>query len=95
MPEVHFRVRWPDQTATRCYSPSTTIRRSLQVGLTFPVDTFVKISRAALEKGSERVRRKHGFACGRAEMQIAIIESFAARYASQPDAQVTIEAYED
>ncbi|WP_293373475.1 MSMEG_0570 family nitrogen starvation response protein [Nevskia sp.] len=95
MPEVHFRVRWPDHTATRCYSPSATIRSSLQAGLTCPVAQFVKISRMALEKGSERVRRKHGFACGRAEMQIAIIESFAARYASQPDAQVTIEAYED
>ena len=95
MPEVHFRVRWPDQTASRCYSPSATIRRALRAGLSFPVDEFVEISRAALEKGSERVRRKHGFACGRAEMQIAIIESFAARYANQPDAQVTIEAYED
>ncbi|MCX7060486.1 MAG: MSMEG_0570 family nitrogen starvation response protein [Gammaproteobacteria bacterium] len=95
MPEVHFRVRWPDHTATRCYSPSTTIRRTLGAGRSFPLSEFVEISRAALEKGSERVRRKHGFACGRAEMQIAIIESFAARYANQPDAQVTIEAYED
>lgn len=95
MPEVHFRVRWPDQTASRCYSPSATIRRALSAGRSFRVEEFVEISRAALEKGSERVRRKHGFACGRAEMQIAIIESFAARYAHQPDAQVTIEAYED
>ena len=95
MPEVHFRVRWPDQSATRCYSPSTTIRRALGPGQSYPLRDFVTISRTALEKGSERVRRKHGFACGRAEMQIAIIESFAARYAHQPDAQVTIEAYED
>ncbi len=95
MPEVHFRVRWPDQSATRCYSPSTTIRRALGPGKSYPLGEFVAISRAALERGSERVRRKHGFACGHAEMQIAIIESFAARFASQPDAQVTIEAYED
>lgn len=23
MPEVYFRVRWPDGTSERCYSPST------------------------------------------------------------------------
>lgn len=95
MPEVHFRVRWPDQSATRCYSPSTTIRRALGPGKRYPLGEFVAISRAALERGSERVRRKHGFACGHAEMQIAIIESFAARFVNQPDAEVLIEAYED
>lgn len=95
MPEVHFRVRWPDQSAMRCYSPSTTIRRALGPGKSYPLDEFVSISRAALEWGSDRVFRKHGFACGHAEMQIAIIESFAARFAGQPDARVIIEAYED
>lgn len=95
MPEVHFRVRWPDRTATRCYSPSRSIKTVLNVGQSYPLKDFVAISTTALERGSERVRRKHGFACGHAEMQIAIIESFAGRFADQPDAKVTIEAYED
>jgi len=95
MPEVHFRVRWPDRSASRCYSPSRTIKEFLGAGQSYPVTEFVAISRAALERGSERVRRKYGFGCGHAAMQIAIIESFAKRFADQPDAQVTIEAFED
>lgn len=95
MPEIHFRVRWPDRSASRCYSPSRTIKQFFDAGRSYPLTDFVSISRTALERGSERVRRKHGYGCGRAAMQIAIIESFAERFANQPDAEVTIEAFED
>jgi uncharacterized repeat protein (TIGR04042 family) len=26
MPEMHFHVRWPDRTHSRCYSPSLVIK---------------------------------------------------------------------
>lgn len=95
MPEIHFRVRWPDQSPMRCYSPSRSIKEALAVGRSYPVADFVAITSEALERGSERVRRKYGFGCGHAAMQVAIIESFAKRFAGLPNAQVTVEAFED
>lgn len=90
MPEVHFHVRWPDATTTRCYSPSSTIRDFFTSGETYPLAKFVSLSRAALELASERVARRYGFACSSAASQLAQIEQQAARYAAQPDAVVTV-----
>jgi uncharacterized repeat protein (TIGR04042 family) len=96
MPEVHFRVRWPDGSLERCYSPSRTIKEYLRAGASYPLADFVARCRAALERGSERVRQKYGQGCGQAAAQIADIERTAGRFdAHDAAARVTVEALEE
>ncbi|WP_354701050.1 hypothetical protein DSM112329_01356 [Paraconexibacter sp. AEG42_29] len=89
MPEVHFRVRWPDGTHQTCTSPSRTIERALCAGATYPVDEFVRRATDALAAGSERVRAKYGFACTAAAAETAELRT---RAAGQPAGSVTVEA---
>jgi uncharacterized repeat protein (TIGR04042 family) len=93
MPEMHFRVRWPDDTQSNCYSPSLVIKEYLNVGERYAVDAFVDKTRTALSIASERVRAKYGFACSAAADQMQEIEHAAARFADLPDAFVTVEAF--
>ena len=43
MPEVHFRVRWPDGGLDTCYSPSTVIKDFFVVGQPYPLDEFLEL----------------------------------------------------
>ena len=92
MPEVFFRVRWPDGKVEQCYSPSTVVRDYFTPGAEYPLADFVERSRTVLHIASERVRAKYGFACTAAAGQLAEIEAAAARYTAMPDATVTVEA---
>ncbi|SHH24102.1 MSMEG_0570 family protein [Hydrocarboniphaga daqingensis] len=94
MPELHFHVRWPDDSTTACYSPSSTIRDALKLHHPYPLHDFVAASRAALEHASERVAQKYGWGCGHAAAQIREIEHLASRYASDPQATVTVVKFE-
>ncbi|MCW5625311.1 MAG: MSMEG_0570 family nitrogen starvation response protein [Burkholderiales bacterium] len=94
MPEMHFTVRWPDASTTRCYSPSLVIRDFFEVGRHYPLDRFRALSREALTIASERVRQKYGMGCAHAERQLLEIEQIAARFVGQPDAGVTVEAFD-
>ena len=95
MPEMHFRVRWPDQTQSNCYSPSLIIKSFLRLGESYSVDDFVARCRRALEIASERVRRKFGYSCAHAAHTLGEIERTAARFAGQPNARIRVEAFED
>jgi uncharacterized repeat protein (TIGR04042 family) len=92
---MHFRVRWPDQTQTNCYSPSLIIKSFLHLGESYAVDDFVARCRRALEIASERVRRKFGYSCAHAAHTLGEIERIAARFAGQPNATIRVEAFED
>lgn len=94
MPELHFRVRWPDDSESRCYSPSTSVREFLSPGRTYELEEFVTLSRKALEHASERVRQKYGYGCGHATYQISEIEERARRFAETPGARVTLVDFE-
>ena len=94
MPEVHFRVRWPDDTVMTAYSPSSTIKDAFRVGHPYPVAEFVALARAALEHASERVARRYGFGCGHAAAQIREIEHVARRF-YRPAQTVVVESFED
>ena len=94
MPELTFKVRWPDASVSRCYSPSSTVREVFAVGTPYPVQTFVAMSRKALEHASERVAQKYGYGCGHAAQQIREIEQTAARFVDHPHAVVVVEGYE-
>ncbi|SMF89769.1 MSMEG_0570 family protein [Azospirillum oryzae] len=93
MPEMIFRVRWPDGTVTDCYSPSLVIRELLEEGAVYGLADFVRISRGALTIASDRVAAKFGFPCSRASRQIAAIDAAAARFTDDPDATVTVVAF--
>lgn len=95
MPEMHFRVRWPDGSTQRCYSPSLVIKDHLRAGESYALDEFLARSRRALHSASERVREKYGFACTSAAAEMITIEAAGARFAALAGARVTMEAYEE
>ncbi|MDB6062164.1 MAG: hypothetical protein JWM78_2267 [Verrucomicrobiaceae bacterium] len=95
MPEVNFRVRWPDASATVCYSPSSTIKDVFVLGKPYAVGEFVAISRNALENASDRVAKKYGYGCAHAQRQIEEIEIRAAEFTDDNAARVVVEAFED
>jgi uncharacterized repeat protein (TIGR04042 family) len=94
MPEVNFRVRWPDQSQTLCYSPSSTIRDAFVVGKAYAVDEFLQISRDALTLASQRVEQKYGYFCSSAMQQLDQIERRAAEFADDTKASITVESFE-
>ena len=94
MPVMHFRVRWPDASETRCYSPSSVVRDYLAPGERYALADFMRRTREALGMASERVRAKYGFACSQAMDQLAEIERIAARFTGADDAQVTVVAFD-
>ncbi len=94
MPEMLFRVRWPDDAVSRCYSPSRAIASFLDAGAAYPLDEFMTRSRKGLQAASERVRQMYGAPCSRAAAQLAELERLSARFAGQDEARVTVEAME-
>lgn len=93
MPEMHFRVRWPDDSVSDCYSPSLVMKDYLEVGRRYPLAAFLTQTRTALNIASERVRAKYGFACSAAADQLTQIEKTAMRFEGDPDAVVIVEAF--
>jgi uncharacterized repeat protein (TIGR04042 family) len=94
MPEVRFRIRWPDDRLEICYSPSTAIKTVFEPGRAYPLADFLARSEEGLNRASERVRQVYGFACSSAHAQLLSLRETAARYADLPDAHVTVEAFE-
>jgi uncharacterized repeat protein (TIGR04042 family) len=94
MPEVTFRVRWPDNSQQNCYSPSSTVRDFFALNTPYPLHEFLERSRRAMHHASERVRQRYGFACSSAMGQLQQIENTAAKFAATPNAQVVVESFE-
>jgi uncharacterized repeat protein (TIGR04042 family) len=94
MPELLFHVRWPDETVTRCYSPSRAIAAHLDAATRYTLPEFMTRSRAGLHAASERVREIYGAPCSRAAAQLAELERIAARFADRADAHITVETIE-
>ncbi len=89
MPEMHWTLRWPDGGEERCYSPSSVITELFTPGQSYPLPEFLNRARIAMERASNRVERKYGFACSSAMDQLDRIETRAAGFEGQPDARVT------
>ena len=73
MPEVMFKVKWPDGRIDDCYSPSTVIFDYLKEGESYSVKDFVELCSQALNLASERVFKKYGFRCTSADAQLSNI----------------------
>ncbi len=95
MPEMIFDIRWPDNAAEPCYSPSLVMREHLAVGAAYPLPEFLDRCRTALQIASDRVQAKYGFPCSRAMAQLARLETRAADFADTPDATVHIIAFRE
>ncbi|CAN5795143.1 MSMEG_0570 family nitrogen starvation response protein [soil metagenome] len=93
MPAMHFHLRWPDASETRCYSPSLVIKDYFAPGTSYPLPDFMARSREALNIASDRVREKFGFACSMAMDQLAQIESTAERF--EAASRVEVLAFEE
>ena len=77
MPEMHFRVRFPNGATMNCYSPSYVIEDYLSEGQSYAVPDFLLRARSALNIASERVRERYGFSCSSALDQLSVIEQMA------------------
>lgn len=95
MPEMRFRILWPDGTPETCYSPSLVVKDFFAVGCSYALDEFLARSRSALTTASNRVLAKNGHPCGRALSQLARIEAAVQRFTDQRDARITVQAFED
>ena len=95
MPEMHFRIRWPDGSSESCYSPSLVIKDYFSVGTAYPLADFLERSRIALGIASERVKAKYGMPCRRALAQLVRIEAAAGAFADLPDARVAVDAFSE
>jgi uncharacterized repeat protein (TIGR04042 family) len=90
MPEMRFRIEWPDGQEDLCYSPSLIIKDYFQPGHTYALSDFLRRSREALQIASDRVAAQYGFPCSLAIGQLQRIETTARRYANDPSAQVRV-----
>ena len=80
MPEINFKIQWPDGTEQDCYSPSLVVKEYFNPGETYDLTEFVAKSRTALKIASDRVKKAYGFPCGKALSQLKQIESKASEY---------------
>ena len=92
MPEMRFRIRWPDGRLETCYSPSFIVKDYLVEGESYALADFLDRSRVALSMASERVRAKYGRPCPRALGELARLEMMARVYT--PETRVKLETSE-
>ncbi|MEO1341340.1 MAG: MSMEG_0570 family nitrogen starvation response protein [Cyanobacteria bacterium J06635_13] len=88
MPEINFKIQWPDGTEQSCYSPSLVVKKYFIPGDTYPLGEFVEKSRTALNIASDRVKQAYGFPCSRALGQLKQIESKADEYQNLSEPKV-------
>ena len=92
MPEVLFKIKWPDGKIEDCYSPSTIIFDYLKEGESYNLKDFIERSSNALNLASERVMKKYGFRCASAEAQLSKILANAQTF--KPDQNVDCLSFE-
>lgn len=90
MPEMRFRLRWPDGVEDDCYSPSLIIKDYFRPGGTYPMAAFLSASREALLIASDRVKARYGMPCSLALGQLRQIEARGQAFAADAAATVTV-----
>lgn len=88
MPEINFKIQWPDGTEQDCYSPSLVVKEYFNPGEIYELNEFVAKSRTSLNIASDRVKKAYGFPCSRALGQLQQIESKALTYQKLSEPQV-------
>ncbi len=80
MPEIRFRVAWPNGQHELCYSPSLVVKEYFTPTTAYSVTDFVERAETALTIASDRVKAKYGFACGLALGQLDSIKAKAQHF---------------
>jgi uncharacterized repeat protein (TIGR04042 family) len=88
MPEIYFKIQWPDGQENTCYSPSLIVKEYFEPHNEYTLDDFVKRSQTALHIASDRVLAKYGMHCSRALAQLQQIETTAAKHQNLLDPKV-------
>jgi uncharacterized repeat protein (TIGR04042 family) len=88
MPEINFRIQWPDGQQELCYSPSLIVKEYFEPNREYALDDFVMRSRTSLQISSDRVLAKYGIPCSRALGQLKQIETKATQYQTQFEPKV-------
>lgn len=95
MPEVNFKIQWPDGKQETCYSPSLIVKKYFEPGASYTVSEFVEKSRESLNIASDRVQATYGFPCSRAIGQLKKIEQAAQQYKNPDSDTVSFIAFQD
>ncbi len=90
MPEMFFRIRWPDASESNNYSPSLVVKDYFAPGDELDLAEFLLKIRSAMTIASDRVKAKYGFPCSRAHGTLAAIENRANPFLAQPNARIRI-----
>ena len=90
MPEINFKIQWPDGIQQNCYSPSLVVKQYFTPGETYELTEFVEKSRTALKIASDRVKKAYGFPCSIALEQLKQIESKASEYQKLSEPKVLL-----
>ncbi|MGH2840562.1 MAG: MSMEG_0570 family nitrogen starvation response protein, partial [Solirubrobacteraceae bacterium] len=71
------------------------VKDYLSPGQSYPLTDFLRRTTSALELASERVRRRHGFACTSAAQQLEAIERSAAAFDHDTGSRVTVLGFDE
>ncbi|MGB3766386.1 MAG: MSMEG_0570 family nitrogen starvation response protein [Phormidesmis sp.] len=95
MPEVNFKIQWPDGKQETCYSPSLIVKKYFEPGETYTISEFLEKSRESLTIASDRVQAAYGFPCSRALGQLKKIEATAEQYKNAAKGEVSVLEFQD
>lgn len=87
MPEIRFKIQWPDGSQETCYSPSLVVKDYLTPGQSYALEDFLERSRTALQMASQRVQDKYGFPCSLALGQLQRLEAQSAQFLESASVQ--------
>ena len=88
MPEVRFKLEWPDGQFSTLYSPSTVILEYFKAGDVYRISEFESVGVKALRLASDRVRARYGFACTRPDEEESQLLQWTSRYRPEQNVRV-------
>jgi uncharacterized repeat protein (TIGR04042 family) len=88
MPEIRFKIEWPNGDQETCYSPSLVVKNYFTPDNDYVLDDFVQRSQTALKIASDRVQAKYGRPCGLALGQLQAIEQKSAQFSPSDKVRV-------
>ena len=95
MPEMRFRILWPDGVVETCYSPSLVVKEHLRVGGSYEPPEFLARCRVALNIASDRVQEKYGHACSLRARATRPHRGGLREIRRPPGRRVSVEAFEE
>ena len=80
MPVTYVHIEWPDHKTDHLYSPSSVIQEYFKPGEDLSIEIFLATCTKGLNKASERVQQKFGYACTSAMAELERINILCQDY---------------